>query len=237
MPAALFDHPYVAIITKLLDEGATIAPLGSFALETSSVYLRHDVELSLPSALRIATLERQLDTSATYLFTLRSPFFNLLSSAALDIVAGIHELGHEVGLHHVPHGPVSAIDLESEINMAAEILPGFNENLVSIHAPQSLTDPAFSCISRHLEGVYGPLWRDQAKYISDSSGEWRGSGIADILDANSDRPVHLLMHPYWWDVGPRTPAERRNDLERLLSGATLDDTRTLRAFLPRLGRM
>lgn len=237
MPTALFDHPYVSMLTNVLEVRTSIMPLGSYPLPAPTVYLRHDVELSLPSALRIATLESELEISATYLFSLRSPFFNLLSSDSINIVGQIQDMGHEVGLHHVPHGPISLADLAGEIGLAAEILPGFDERLVSIHAPRSLTDPDLSNISQQLERVYGPLWGNEVEYISDSSGEWRDSGIADLLAGNVSRSVQLLLHPYWWDAGPRTPADRKDDLGRLLSGTTLDGTRTIESFLPRLGRM
>src|SRR5215510_16309039 len=66
--------------------------------------LRHDVDLSLDAALRLAELEAEAGAAATYFLMTRSVFYNLASPEGETMVARLRELGHRVGLHAVhPH--------------------------------------------------------------------------------------------------------------------------------------
>jgi hypothetical protein len=68
------------------------------------VILRHDVDLALDAALRMAELEAEAGAVATYFLMTRSVFYNLASAEGERAVARLRELGHRVGHHAVfPH--------------------------------------------------------------------------------------------------------------------------------------
>src|SRR6476646_9616402 len=61
--------------------------------------LRHDVDLSLDAALRLAELEAEANAQATYFLMTRSVFYNLASPEGERTLARLRELGQRVGLH------------------------------------------------------------------------------------------------------------------------------------------
>ena len=69
--------------------------------ERGTIYLRHDVDLSLDAALRMAELETEHGVSTTYLLMTESVFYNLASSEGIAAISRLRELGHAVGLHAV----------------------------------------------------------------------------------------------------------------------------------------
>jgi hypothetical protein len=69
--------------------------------EAGTIILRHDVDLSLDAALRMAELEAEAGAGATYFLMTRSEFYNLDSESGRAAIARLRELGHRVGLHAV----------------------------------------------------------------------------------------------------------------------------------------
>ena len=68
--------------------------------------LRHDVDLSLDAAVRMAELEHDAGAAATYFLMTESVFYNLDSSEGVAAIARLRELGHRVALHAVyPNAP------------------------------------------------------------------------------------------------------------------------------------
>ena len=65
------------------------------------VILRHDIDLSLDAALRMAELEADAGAGATYFLMTGSVFYNLGSEEGERALGRLRELGHRVGLHAV----------------------------------------------------------------------------------------------------------------------------------------
>jgi len=63
--------------------------------------LRHDVDISLDAALRLAELEAEAGARATYFLMTESVFYNLASAEGERALPRLRELGHSVGLHAV----------------------------------------------------------------------------------------------------------------------------------------
>ena len=63
------------------------------------VILRHDIDNSLPQALRLAEIEAEEGVKSTWFVLLRTDFYNPASAASQRILRRIRELGHEIGLH------------------------------------------------------------------------------------------------------------------------------------------
>jgi hypothetical protein len=145
-----------------------------------TVLLRHDVDLSLDGALRLAELEADAEAPATYFLMTRSVFYNLASEEGERAVARLRELGHRVGLHAVhPH-----LDLDGRF-----------DPVVAWHNP----DPGYM-----REPVTGALnvmetpWFDPAAYRSDSNQHWRSGCPHEELRGGGFPWLQILAHPEIW---------------------------------------
>ena len=162
--------------------------------ERGVLYLRHDVDLSLDAALRMARLEAELGLTATYFLMTASVFYNLDSSAGEAAVTELRSLGHRLGLHAVY--PSARLDDRFE-------------RVVAWHNP----DPEY--MSRPIEGalnVMGPSRFDPATYRSDSNQNWRSGDPREELRAGAFPWLQLLIHPEIWAY----PGERMGETMRAM---------------------
>ncbi len=168
--------------------------------------LRHDVDLSLEAALRVAELEAQEGAQATYFLMTESVFYNLASAAGRSAIARLRELDHRVGLHAVH--PRAILDERFD-------------PVVAWHNP----DPDY--MTAAVEGaanVMEPRFFSPETYRSDSNGRWRhGCPHADLA-AGRFAWLQLLTHPEIWAYPGETmgetmlamlDAERARRLEQL----------------------
>ena len=152
--------------------------------------LRHDVDLSLDAALRMAELEHDAGASATYFLMTESVFYNLDSSEGVAAIARLRELGHRVALHAVyPNAP-----LDERF-----------DPVVAWHNP----DPEYmrAPLADGRINVMQEPWFDPATYRSDSNQHWRSGCPHDDLRAGAFPWLQLLTHPEIWaypgrDDGP-----------------------------------
>ncbi len=144
------------------------------------LYLRHDVDLSLDAALRMARLEAELGVQATYFLMTRSVFYNLASSEGVAALDGLRSLGHRVGLHAVypdaslddRFDPIVAWHNPDRENMSAPV-PG----AINVMEPSRFTPPT---------------------YRSDSNQHWRSGDPRTELRAGAFPWLQLLTHPEIW---------------------------------------
>ena len=142
--------------------------------------LRHDVDLSLDAALRMAELEAETGASATYFLMTESVFYNLASREGVSALARLRELGHRVGLHAVH--PNAVLDQRFD-------------PVVAWHNP----DPAY--MSQGIDGAVNVMqegYFDPETYRSDSNGRWRFGCPHEELQAGSFAWLQLLTHPEIW---------------------------------------
>ena len=142
--------------------------------------LRHDVDLSLDAALRLAELEAEADAVATYFLMTGSIFYNLGSSEGEAALERLRELGHRVGLHAV----YPRLDLDDRFDA-----------VVAWHNP----DPEY--MSAPVEGatnVMEPPWFHPDTYRSDSNQRWRSGCPDEELRAGAFPWLQLLTHPEIW---------------------------------------
>jgi hypothetical protein len=144
------------------------------------LFLRHDVDLSLDAALRMAELEQEEDAAATYFLMTESVFYNLDSKEGVAALERLRSLGHEVGLHAVY--PNARLD--------ARFAP-----VVAWHNP----DPEY--MQAPIDGavnVMGDRYFDPATYRSDSNQRWRHGCPHEDLRARAFPWLQLLVHPEIW---------------------------------------
>jgi hypothetical protein len=168
--------------------------------------LRHDVDLSLAAALRMAELEAEARAPATYFLMTGSVFYNLASHEGERTLDRLRELGHRVGLHAV----YPQIELDDRF-----------DRVVAWHNP----DPEF--MRAPIEGAINVMespWFDPATYRSDSNQHWRSGCPHEELREGAFPWLQLLTHPEIWvypgarmgeTMRAMLDAERALDLERL----------------------
>ncbi len=153
------------------------------------LYLRHDVDLSLDAALKMAELEIDHGAFSTYFLMTQSVFYNLASPEGLRAINRLRELGHRVGLHAVWPG--------------AELDDRFDP-VVAWHNP----DPDY--MSEPVDGavnVMEPPFFDPERYRSDSNQRWRhGCPHEDLREGRFDW-LQLLIHPEIWVYPGETMGE------------------------------
>ena len=163
------------------------------------VMLRHDVDLSLDAALRLAELEAAHDAPATYFLMTESVFYNLASSEGERAIARLRELGHRVGLHAV---------------YPRAVLDGRFDPVVAWHNPdpEYMTAPIGGAVN-----VMQPGFFDPSTYRSDSNRRWRSGCPHAELRAGSFAWLQLLTHPEIWVYPGDTMGQTMNamlDAER-----------------------
>lgn len=204
------------------------------------VLWRHDVDVSMHRAARLAEIEAERGVVATYFVNPRSVFYNLLEPEIEVLVRRIRSLGHEIGLHF-DAGAYSTATLTSDgLESVLRRERSFVENLlqssikaVSWHNPDQLNLLDFDKdeIAGMLNAYAGRLRRDYA-YCSDSNGYWRFRPMAQVIGEGHDR-LHLLTHPEWWTPEAMSPSEQ---IDRAIRGRARKTRRDYDAILYRGGR-
>ena len=157
--------------------------------ERGDLYLRHDVDLSLGAACRMAELESELGVRATYFLMTESVFYTLASSEGVAAIARLRELGHSVGLHAVYPNAMQDERFDA---------------VVSWHNPdaQYMSDPVPGMVNAYSEPYFSP-----PTYRSDSNQRWRSGCPHEELQAAAFAWLQLLVHPEIW-VYPGTTMGR-----------------------------
>jgi len=151
--------------------------------------LRHDVDLSLDAAVRLAEVEADGGAQATYFLMTESVFYNLASEEGERALARLRELGHRIGLHAVY--PRARLDERFE-------------PVVAWHNP----DPEY--MSAPVDGALNVMedpWFSPATYRSDSNQHWRSGCPHDDLRAGTLPWLQLLTHPEIWAYPGETMGE------------------------------
>ena len=157
--------------------------------EPGDLLLRHDVDLSLEAALRLAELETEAGAQATYFLMTRSVFYNLGSLEGEQALARLRELGHRVGLHAV----YPRFELDDRF-----------DPVVAWHNP----DPEFMREPLHdAINVMQPGYFDPEHYRSDSNQQWRNGCPHEELAAGGFEWLQLLTHPEIWAYPGATMGE------------------------------
>ena len=92
---------YGELLDLLLDNGFHFSKYGEVKRHEKSCILRHDIDLSISKALRMADFEasRPVQIQSTYFVLLKTDFYNPASRNSLSMLRNIVSMGHEIGLH------------------------------------------------------------------------------------------------------------------------------------------
>lgn len=171
--------------------------LGRSILEIPKfVIMRHDVELSLSAALRLAEVDAAAGVRSTF-FLLQTSDYNPFEEEDAERVRRILELGHDIGLHYdAALFEKFGLDPEEVAQRQIDLFEAFFNT--EVHAMSSHM-PMRSGRTFSLDGVidtYDPLYMTEMKYLSDSTQAWREAVVTRLLDTYPQ--IHLLTHEYIW---------------------------------------
>ena len=150
------------------------------APERGDLFLRHDVDLSLDAALRLAEVEAEHDVQTTYLLMTESVFYNLSSSEGMAAIERLRALGHAVGLHAV----YPKVELDDRF-----------DRVVSWHnpRPEYMSEQVPNAINVYAEPYFSPQ-----TYRSDSNQHWRSGCPHEELRGGGFPWLQILVHPEIW---------------------------------------
>jgi hypothetical protein len=198
------DFSYSFYLRLLAAHQHDIRPLRDFdPVSTGRLYLRHDVDLCVDSALALAEVEAENGYSSTFMFIPTSPLYSLRAPE----IRRLQSLGHEVAIHF--DCKTSGVDPEDEESLLAEIdvqcarisdITGEPVRSVSFHRPLPMFLRGPDYIGGRVNAYSATL---MASYRSDSAGRWReGNPLEDIP---STPIAQLLTHPIWWGQDHEAP--------------------------------
>ena len=192
---------YKDLIHGLRKRGYRIADYDDVATDKRDVILRHDIDISLESAVAMAEAEREIDALGVYFFLLRSEFYNPFSARGARALERILSLGHRIGLH-LDAGLYNDEIVRLEQAAAHEIdvfekMLGCEVSAVSFHRPAMALLERDGPIAGKPNTYAAKYFRDMG-YCSDSRGAWRHGHPFDHAALKSGTALQLLTHPEWW---------------------------------------
>lgn len=220
---------FCELIQRAREQGYIIIPFRKartfLESEVPLLIMRHDVDLSLWEAFRLAKLEAKLNVSATYFIQVNCPYYNTFSPESVNIVQEIIKLGHEIGLHYDSNRYIknSVQEAKEAFTFDKQML----ENLtcvpvisVSQHTP--IDSPLIQIRDLVENDAYDTIFCQQRTiYISDSLCQWRQYHPLGLI--LKQKSFQLLLHPIYWTV----PGENFRDKLNIL-GENLKKTLDMR---------
>ncbi|MBR0801192.1 hypothetical protein JQ615_38150 [Bradyrhizobium jicamae] len=183
---------------------------------------RHDVDMSMHRAARLAEIEKEEGIAATYFVNPRSQFYSIFEPAIEALLRRIRSFGHEIGLHFdgaaYDTRSWTTATLEAAVHREQALLETLLQSPIaalSWHNPDqsNLLDFQDETIGGLFNAYSGRLRRDYT-YCSDSNGYWRFKPMKDVIREGHDR-LHLLTHPDVWTPEAMPPSAR---IERAIIG-------------------
>ena len=168
-----------------------------------ALILRHDVDVSLKSALQMAIIENEYQVSSTYLVIPGYSLYDLEHRDSRRILQALIDLGHEIGLHFALDAEdwqrSSDVDFLSEKILSTsnrlERIVGAPVRSISFHRPllRFLRGPLL------IGGLVNAYSRELMNwYLSDSNARWRNGEPIPQLKNPFKRLLQLLVHPIFW---------------------------------------
>lgn len=176
-------------------------------IKDKNVELRHDVDISIESAFRMAKFEKDYGVSSIYYLRFDCDYYNILTNQNLKIVDYLIK-HHEVGCH------VDCTEIETS-DQLYDYLYNFNKIIpfkkFTFHINTEKTN-SFGMI-RYFQNK-SILSGD---YISDSKNEFSVKKINQLQQFDN---YTLVIHPEWWDCHDFEFIQ--NGIEALVSSLRFD---------------
>jgi hypothetical protein len=226
-PAAEFTPVwYDDLLEAFQASGYRIRPVGHDPVP-GDILLRHDVDLSIDSALEMARKEALLGIQSTYFVLVASPLYNVHEAEVRESIREISDLGHDVGLHFSTHqyrlDPGQTGALVDRVSEERQILETVVEDVVepvSFHAPPEwILEHEFDA----FPSTYEPALFTEIGYAADSGQRWREE---PLLTDGKPQSLQILAHPGLWT---EDDASFEECVERAIGESCRRSTRSARS--------
>lgn len=192
-----FDPKTYVKLISFLGQTYKIVPFCEIPKEdVPYIILRHDVDVSLLPALKMAKVEHDIGVKSTYFILVSSAHYNSLEGGNAGMIKQISMLGHEVGLHYdVEQYRLYSKDIIQALKMEIQILEsvlGRKVGSISCHAPRGPS--SFLRVDGYINADASRL---REVYVHDSGRLWTVKSLSILLN-NHPRRVQLLLHPGLW---------------------------------------
>lgn len=182
-------------------------------VEVKSIVWRHDVEFSIPIAVKMAEIEHSLGVKAIYFFQVHGDFYNLLETNTSNAVKYIKSLGHEIALHFDAHywDIENKKDLEKFMEIDKNIFKDYFNSIPKVFSFHNTNPFVLSCDDEYYAGmlnVYCKRIRTNYGYCADSTGYWRYEILEDRLKEAKDPILQVLVHDGMWQDEVLPPRRR-----------------------------
>jgi len=171
------------------------------------ILMRHDIDLSLKSALKIAEIENSLKIKSTY-FIRTNGIFNVFSGKNSAIVRKISELGHEIGIHYDSDITVKKDFVKEMMEIKRDIEKIIKKRIfgTSLHKVKksgikneinklNFAEEYLNDLELEYD-AYSDIFIRKMKYISDSARKWREECMCGHI--KKEDKFCILTHPIWW---------------------------------------
>jgi len=178
---------------------------------------RHDVDISLHRARRLAEIEHAEGLCSTYFIWLHSPYYSVLEREVGILLKKVEGLGHRLGLHFdvayyqdtIGEQEVLEERIVGEKRLLSDLV-GCEVESISYHNSSNVPAALVSgCeIVGGMVNARSQRIRETFGYCSDSNGYWRSRRLRTVLEEGQDERLHVLTHPVWWTPTAMPPRER-----------------------------
>ena len=186
----------------------------------NDVILRHDVDFSLESALKMAEIENSLGIQSTFFILFQSEFYNPFSPYSITLIKKIVNLGHSLGLHFdesiISENNIDPLEIiRSEIDTMQKHY-GTLIKIISRHNPAINPNSSLK-LPDDIVNAYSEKFTADRKYLSDSVQNWREGCFCKHYKEH--KKMQILIHPIWWTL----EGKNRKDIMNSLVGGELDN--------------
>lgn len=203
----------------LLNEAKKRWSFGSFVDYRSADNIclwRHDIDISVHRAYRLAQIEREENVTTTYFVHLHSPFYSIFEASTMQLLNNIKDLGHHIGLHFEPSFFQLERNEEEKLikwllweKKLLEDLLSTTIHVFSFHNPDIGGWESYPTeIVADMINTYSSYFQVHYNYCSDSNGYWRYQRLKDFIQNASSSKIQVLTHPVWWTPESMSPRER-----------------------------
>jgi hypothetical protein len=163
---------------------------------SNGLILRHDIDLDIQAAYRLALLEREENICSTFFVLMSCHTYNPLSLENRKMLREMSGMGFEIALHFDPliYTDFSLEYLQQKVDWEANLLSEIIETSVrsiSLHNP-SVHEmyPIFA----EYNNAYDSRIFSSERYLSDSRMLFKHD-VYEFVKKSSSQPIQLLLHP------------------------------------------
>ena len=168
--------------------------------ENKKVYLRHDIDLDIIGALKMARIENNFGIHSTWFVMPNNRLYNIMNQDVIEILNEIVNIGHKLGLHIDASGYEKLEDLENDLNNYYNFYKDkINlSRIFSFHVPNKKLFENDVKIEGFIN-AYDKMFFKEIAYVSDSNRRefLNEERFPNALKENKD--MQLLIHPIWWN--------------------------------------